>query len=378
MVFHKEEERMIKVLHVIGAMDRGGAETMLMNIYRNIDHTKIQFDFLVHETRECDFDKEIKMLGGNIFSVPRYTISNYFSYKKEIRKFFEKYHNYDIVHGHICSCINIYLKEAKKYNIKTIAHSHSSNFGISLDTFFTNFISVKTKYIADYFFACSMQAGLDRYGKKVVDSDKFSVINNGIEVGKYCFNLSKRNMLRTKYNINNKIVYGHVGRFTKAKNHALLLEVFKEVHKKNKNTLLVLVGRGELEEEIRNQVKKNHLDDAVIFLGVVDNVYDILNMFDIFIFPSLYEGFGIAALEAQANDLPCLISDSFPKEVVITDKCNLLPLNNIDSWIECALSFSDSIQRRNNYDLICKKGFDICMTTIKLQDIYQDILKKDN
>ena len=135
---------MIRVLHVIGAMDRGGAESMIMNFYRKIDRTKYSFDFLVHEDRECDFDKEIKSLGGNIYRVPRYKIYNYSHYKKEIKKFFEQHHDYDIVHGHICSCINIYSSIAKKYGIKTIAHSHSSNFGISLATIFTKVVSFHT------------------------------------------------------------------------------------------------------------------------------------------------------------------------------------------------------------------------------------------
>lgn len=369
---------MIRVLHVIGAMDRGGAETMIMNFYRKINRNEIHFDFLVHEKRECDYDNEIKELGGQIFSVPRYKIYNYFQYKKEIENFFSKHHDYDIVHGHIHSCINIYLTEAKKYGIRTIAHSHSANYGISLNTLYAKLISLKVIKIADYFFACSRKAGIDRYGLKISKSNKFSVINNGIDTEKFIFNQNKRKEIRKYYNIENKIVFGHVGRFTYAKNHEFLIKIFEKIHIQEKNSVLILVGRGELENKIRSLVHKLNLDDSVIFAGVQNNIGEILNAFDCFIFPSHFEGLGIAMIEAQASDLPCLVTETLPQEVFLSPKVHPLSLSlSPDKWAKEGLDCL-SEKRNNNYDLIYKSKFDVQASLIDLVDCYKKIISLNN
>lgn len=362
---------MIRILHVIGAMDRGGAETMIMNFYREIDKSNFQFDFLVHETRDCDFNQEIRRLGGRIYSVPRYKIYNYVSYKKHICDFFENHHDYDIVHGHICSCINIYLGVAKKYGIKTIAHSHASNFGVSLDTLFTKAVSFRTRYLADFFFGCSRQAGMDRYGKEIVNSNKFDVLNNGIKTELYLFNNHKRQKIRNELGIEDKIVVGHVGRFTYAKNHEFVIKVFKEIYGMNKDSVLLLFGRGELEDQIREQVRQEGLEKQVYFMGVVENIYDYLNAMDVFIFPSRFEGLGIALVEAQASGLPCVINNALPKEaVILKDVCKLSLKVGENIWAVACLKLVGETERYQCNLQIKESGYDIEAETLRLEKIY--------
>ena len=366
---------MIRILHVIGAMDRGGAESMIMNFYREIDKSNFQFDFLVHETRECDFDQEIRQLGGKIYSVPRYKIYNYVTYKKHVCDFFEKHHDYDIVHGHICSCINIYLSVAKRYGIKTIAHSHASNFGVSLDTLFTKAVSLRTRYLADFFFGGSRQAGIDRYGKKIVNSNKFEVLNNGIKTELYLFDDDKRQKLRKELGIEDKLVIGHVGRFTYAKNHEFVFKVFKEIYRINKNSVLLLFGRGELEKQVREQVRQEGLEKQVYFMGVVENIYDYLNAIDVFLFPSRFEGLGIALVEAQASGLPCVISNVIPQEAVLLKRVKKMDLAKApEKWAEVCVKTIDNSDRRKGNTLVAEKGFDIGLETLKIAEIYEQIL----
>lgn len=350
---------MIRVLHVIGAMDRGGAESMIMNFYRKIDRSKYSFDFLVHEERECDFDKEIRELGGNIFRIPRYKIYNYSKYKKEVKKFFAAHHDYDIVHGHICSYINIYSSIAKSYGIKTIAHSHSANFGFSLDTIFTNVVSFHTKFIDDYFIGCSKRAGLDRYGSKIVESNRFDVLCNGIDVTKYRFDEMKRNELRAKLGIEDKLVIGHVGRFTYAKNHEFLIEVFNELQTVRPDSVLLLFGRGELEDDVKTQVQELHIENKVQFMGVVSNVYDYLNALDVFVFPSRFEGLGIVLIEAQASGLPCIINDTLTGEINLTDQVRRISLNAPKiNWVNTILDAKVE-NRLNGYEIVTSTSRDL-------------------
>lgn len=366
---------MIRVLHVIGAMDRGGAETMIMNFYRKIDLNEYHFDFLVHETRKCDYDDEIKKLGGNIYSVSRYKIYNYFSYKSEIKKFFLEHHDYDIVHGHIFSSVNIYLKEAERYGIKTIAHSHASNFGISLYTLFIKTISLKTRHLANYFLGCSLRAGKDAYGKRVTSSSRFSVLNNGIDVGLYRYNEDMRNLLRKKYHVENKLVIGHVGRLTYAKNHEFLLKVFNQVLKKEPESELFLFGRGELEDDIRKQIKELGIEAQVHLMGVVDNVYDYLQMLDVFVFPSRFEGLPVALVEVQASGVPCIINKQLTEEIILTSCVYRLNLtDSLDDWAEACIQKATMSNRVEMNDIVEESNFNIDKEVKHLCQIYTNLI----
>jgi len=364
---------LITVLQVIGIMNRGGAETMIMNLYRNIDRTKVQFDFVVHTNENGVFDDEIKSYGGNIYHCPKYNGKNHFEYKKWWNKFFlEHSKKYSIVHGHIGSTTSIYLSVAKKYGLFTIAHSHNTDGNLNLKNFLYKLMSISTRYIADYFFACSLAAGKDRYGKNIVNNlDKFHILNNAIDTERFMFDLDLRAKVRNEFNISSdKIVIGHIGRFQPQKNHSFLIDIFKCIVEKNNNSVLLLCGVGELKNEIYQKVKTLGIENNVIFLGLRPDIERVCQAFDIFLFPSLYEGLPVTLVEIQAAGVPCVISDVITKEVCITNIVKMISLNeDPEIWADEVLRYSDSI-KSDTSEQIKSAGFDIKETALWLQNFY--------
>lgn len=361
----------IRILHVIGQMNRGGAESMIMNIYRKIDREKIQFDFVVHTNSICDFDEEIKSLGGNIYSCPRFKGSNIINYVKFWNDFFKKHKEYKIIHGHIGSSAAIYLKIAKKYGLFTIAHSHSAGFGEGIKGTMYRIFSYPTRFIADYFFACSENAGIIRYGKKVVDNkSKFSVLNNAIDIDEYAFSESIREKKARELNLENKFVIGHVGRFDKAKNQEYLIEVFKIIAQKDKDAVLLLVGDGELKSYIVEKVKNYNLEDRVIFTGVRSDVNELMQVMDVFAFPSIYEGLPVTLIEAQAAGLPCIISDSITDEVCITNLVEKLHISELNIKFWCNEILNQKYYKRENINILKNSNYNINLMISNLQKFY--------
>ncbi|MBS7146771.1 MAG: glycosyltransferase family 1 protein [Intestinibacter bartlettii] len=366
----------IRILHVIGQMNRGGAESMIMNIYRKIDRTKIQFDFVVHTDSICDFDDEIKSLGGKIYNCPRFTGTNLVSYIKFWNEFFKEHKEYKIIHGHIGSSASIYLKIAKKNGLFTIAHSHSGGFDIGIKGTMYRVFSYPTRFIADYFFACSENAGISRYGKRVVNNKTiFSVLKNAIDVNQYAFSEEIRDKKRKELNLENKFVIGHVGRFDKAKNQEYLVEIFKLIAKKNENTMLLLIGDGELRPHIIEKVKNCGLEDKVIFTGVRSDVNELLQAMDVFVFPSVYEGLPVTVIEAQAAGLPCLISDTITDEVCITSLVQKLSINeSVEEWYKkIVLLYQNGSKHEEIFKNIGIQGYDINTSVSNLEKFYLDI-----
>lgn len=364
----------IRILHVIGAMGSGGAEAMIMNIYRNIDRTKIQFDFVVHTNKKEFYDDEILSLGGKIFHTERYNILNYLQYKRFWDDFFTDHDEYHIIHGHINSSAAIYLKSAKEHNRIAVVHSHATrNSEKSMRKCAFLISSYPIRYIADFFFACSKKAGIDRFGKRIVKSKRFCVLNNGIDTNSYKYNYQKRIQIRNRFNIkDNTVVIGHVGRFTYAKNHRFLIDIFSSIHRAEPNSILMLVGIGELEEEIREQVKTLGLENAVLFLGQTNNVGLVLQAIDVFIFPSLFEGLGIALVEAQAAGLPCIVSENIQKEADIkAGLVHYLKVNDgKEKWAQKAIELRN-VERYDITNQVKKAGFDIFDCVNYLETFYE-------
>ena len=366
-------DQQIRILHVIGRMNRAGAETMIMNLYRNIDRNKIQFDFVVHTNEKCDFDDEILSLGGKIYRVPRFKGSNILAYKRAWNNFFKKHKEYKIIHGHIGSSAAIYLKIAKKYGLYTIAHSHNTEMGEGIKGLMYKVFSYPTRYIADYFFACSDLAGICRYGKNIVHQKNYSVLKNAIECDLFTYNKNIRSVKRKELNVEDKFVIGNVGRFNIQKNHKYLIEIFKSLSKINENVVLLLIGRGELEQEILNEVKYYSLEEKVIFTGVRQDINELLQAIDVFAFPSLYEGLPVTIIEAQAAGLPCVISDTITDEVCITPLVNRLSINdNPKVWAE-KINLFEKYKREDFSRNIKKCGYDVNTSVLFLQNFYLNI-----
>ncbi len=361
---------MERVLQVFSCLDRGGAETLIMNIYREIDKTKVQFDFVVHTEKEQAYAKEILDMGGKIYYCPRYKVVNHFKYVKWWKEFFKEHPEYKVVHGHMYSTAAIYLKVARKFNKIAIAHSHSTSSGKGFSARVKDFIQYFLRFNADYFFGCSKEAGEWLFGKKVVQSNKYFMLNNAINLQNFIFTQDYREEIRKEFNVSeNKKIIGHVGRFCEPKNHDFLIEIFSEIHKKDQDAILMLVGDGELREQIEQKVKEYNLSDCVIFTGVRSDVNKMLSAFDLFLFPSWFEGLPVTVVEAQANGLPCILSDTITKDVNLSELVDYFPLNkSAEDWAN--FSLGKVCKRVDVLNKIQQAGFDIQTTTNWLQEFY--------
>lgn len=364
----------IKILYINGnIMKRGGIESYMMNYYRHFDHNKIKIDFVVLGFEKGVYDDEIEALGGEIYHIPKKS-KNYLGYLKGLRKIFNT-GQYKIVHSHLDAMSMTVLKQAQKCNVPIrIAHSHNTQHLTN------NFIKLKineyarktVKNYATHLFACSENAGRWLFGNQAVKEGKVNIIKNAIDIDKFIFNEEKRKDLRKKLGISqDEFVIGHVGRFDYQKNHEFLLDVFANVLKIVKNAKLVLIGDGDLRKEIENKISILNIKNNVILLGVREDVNNLYNLFDLFVLPSHFEGLGIVAIEAQANGLPCIVSDVVPKEAKVTEKIKFLSLNSIELWTRTIISFTNkNIDRQINKRYISDLGYDISFECEKLQELY--------
>ena len=361
-----------RVLHIVNnKMGYGGIETLLMNIYRNIDTTKIQFDFAVTSREPGEYDKEIIKRGGKIFYIPsrRESLKNY---KKNWDDFFYKYQKeFNAIHMHVSSLTDITpLKIAKKYNIKNrFIHSHNTYQKGIIHNILNKIHRLNVKKYATNLFACSSEAGRYCFGNK-----KFEVIKNGIDSKKYIYNVETRNEIRKMLNIPEEVfAFVHVGRFSEQKNHTFLIDIFKEIYNRNQDARLFLVGDGGLKESIETKVRELQLQDKVIFLGKRDNVNEILQAMDAFLLPSLHEGLPVVGIEAQAAGLPIYISDTVSPEVKITDLVTFYPLQESpENWAKNILDTIETKKRINTQSQIIQAGYDIVNTAKILEQYYKE------
>lgn len=365
----------IRILHVLGGMNRGGAETLVMNLYRNIDRTKFQFDFIVHTEKSCHYDDEIVKLGGRIYRVPRYKGKNHIQYKRAWENFFKEHPEYKIIHGHVRSTAAIYLKIAKKHGLKTIIHSHNTSSGKGFTALVKDVMQYPIRYISDYFFACSEAAGKWLFGSKVCKSKNYFIMNNAINTKEFIYNESIRLKKRQEFNIQNKLVIGHIGRFHPQKNHNFLIDIFKDLNSKNKNAVLMLVGDGELKPLIKRKVDSLGLNESVIFTGVRSDIPMLLQAMDVFVFPSLYEGLGMAVIEAQASGLYCIVSDKIPKEALLTNQVEVISLDSPpEIWANRILKNALNYKRDDTFNILRDSGYDVIETSNWISNFYQNIL----
>lgn len=364
----------VRVLHVVSIMDPGGIETLLMNLFRAIDRSMIQFDFLVQREQKGFFEDEIESYGGLIYRVPYVSKVGPWKYKKLLTGFFKAHPEYQIVHSHLNTVSGLVLEAAKKAGVPVqIAHSHSSSPETGfLEGLFKNlYCKSKIPRVATHFFACSQAAGSWLFGEKISNTS-LKIIKNGIDVEKFSFNGQSRMQSRKALGLaDNAFVVGHVGRFHPLKNHSFLVDVFAEIYKRNKNAVLLLIGDGERKAEIETKVQKLGLAQAVLFLGVRSDVNLLMQAMDVFVFPSRYEGLGVSLIEAQAAGLPCVISDAIPQEVGVVDYLikRVSLEKDVIEWAEAVLGCPQQ-ERVNTTERITQKGFSIQQTAKKLQDFY--------
>ncbi len=365
----------IRILHVIGIMNRGGAEAMIMNLYREIDRSKVQFDFVENTQQTAAYDDEIRSLGGRIFNCPHYRGLNHLEYVRWWDRFFREHAGeFNAVHGHLGSTACLYLSAAKKYGLYTIAHSHNTN-GAGLRNKLYRAYAFPTRYIADFFFGCSLDAGRDRFGKKVAsDASRFRVLNNAIDTRHFAFDPVARTLTREKLRVaEDELLIGHVGRFVEQKNHPFLIDIFSEMVKIDPKVKLLLIGHEDPEKKIRAKVESLGLTDRVIFAGVQEKVSPFYQAMDLFLMPSLFEGLPLVLVEAQTSGVPCVISDKIPEDsILIPDLVSVCKLSDdASTWAKTAWKhIHDHRRDRSNEIAVC--GFDIRKTAEWLTDFYME------
>lgn len=365
----------IRIVHNIASLHLGGSQTFVMNMYRNIDRSKVQFDFVVTpETKEGFYD-EITNLGGKIFSCPRYKGTNHIQYNKWWDDFFNEHPEYKVIHGHVRSTASIYLKIAKRHGLVTIAHSHSTSNGNGISAIVKRIMQLPIRKQADYLFACSDKAGKWLYGEKAITQQNYYMIPNGVDLKRFEFDVNKRNQMRMTLGIKkDMMILGHIGRLSTPKNHKFLLNVFNKYHKINSNSKLLLVGDGELFDCIKEHIDKLNISDAVIMTGSKQNTEDYYQVMDIFVFPSLWEGLPVSVVEAQANGLQCLISDVITHDVDLTDLIQYLPLDE-ELWLGAIVeAHKKKRMGLTNENIQRLQPFDALTVANKLQEFY---LKQD-
>lgn len=356
----------VRVLHVVTTMNRGGLETMLMNYYRHIDHSKVQFDFLVHRDFEADYDKEILSLGGRIYHMDR-LIPWSRNYKNKLIEFFKNHQEYKIVHVHQDCLSSVALKCAKKSNIPVrIAHSHNSSQDKNFKYLIKLLYMKKIPSLATHLFACSKVAG-----DWMFRGHDFKILKNSIDTTSYLYNPFLSSKIKKDLKIEDNFVIGHVGRFNPQKNHSFLIDIFKECKKIDKSSKLVLVGDGDGRRKIEEKVRSKGLDKDVIFLGIQNNVNELLQAMDVFVFPSLYEGLGISIIEAETASLPCFISDTIPDDCIVTKGLvKKLSLNvSPKIWAEEIIK-KKSYNKHDTSEELKISGYDIFDSSKQLEEFY--------
>ena len=383
------ENNQIKVLQIIRGSDVtgkkiGGISKLLYDLYTAINkkHNDIKFDFLSpYGVPLLLYSDEIQKYNSNLYSLKTKIkgFKNKINYYLKLKAFL-KTHNYDIVHINSgSSFFNLIsaLAVKKTCNSKIVIHCHNSidncNF---LKKIFVLFLKPFISKVADYYLACSKYVGMQMFSKKIINSDKFYVLPNAIKVNLFKFDENVRKKIRKQYNISDdSLVIGHIGRFELQKNHKFIIELFNKIYEKNNNVYLILIGDGSLKNEIIKKVKDLNLEDNVIFTGVIKNVNDYLNAFDIFVFPSLYEGFGTVVIESQASGLKTIASKELPLETKVTDLIEYLDLI-IDEWCNKILNIKMDNNRLKYNRIIEKSNYEIEKASKILLEIYNSLLMK--
>jgi len=374
---------MLRILHVVGNMDFGGVETLLMSLYRNIDRTKVQLDFLCHNNIEGKFDAEIRELGGRIYRIPGIRKSGLLVYKKNLYELLSQELKYTVIHSHLNEVNGIVLEQAKKSGITyRISHSHTANPRFSMLQMLLRKYSIrKIPKNTTHSFACSKQAANYLYRKSEL-LKKCQIMNNAINTEKFIYRSDLNEYYREKYYLNDKIVFGHVGSFTNPKNHLFLIDVFNELNVDSGDSKLLLIGTGPLTSKVKEYVEKKGLTKDVLFLGAQPDISGLMSAMDAFLFPSIYEGLGIVAIEAQASGLPVFASTKVPKETSLTDLITYISLEEGSTiWAEIIIKdlkrFCGS-ERTKYASYIEKNGYDIKNTAKGLQMFYLNLHKEGN
>ncbi|MGN1114629.1 MAG: glycosyltransferase family 1 protein [Oscillospiraceae bacterium] len=367
---------MVKVLHELSALDGGGIAKLVYDYYLHMDHDKIHFDFLIYDYYdEGIYEQPLKNLGCNIYKIPRIKKDKK-GYLRGMEKVIKE-GNYDVVHSHMGSRGLFAMYFGKKYGVKMrIVHSHIAFEPVSsLKRKFNCVLAKIAKHYATDLFACGQDAGVYMWGRKAAENGKVHIMTNAVDTEKFKFSKEIRDKKREEIGVVGKLVIGIVGRLSEQKNYPFLFASYKKLLEKRNDTVLVIVGRGLDEEKIKAQAKNMGLQDSIKFLGIRSDVAELLNAFDVFVLPSLYEGLPVVLIEAQANGVQEIVSDRVTSEMDITDLIRFLPIEGTENdWAEAMALCKDNSSVREKYSQqVSEAGYDIRVESKKMQDYYLGI-----
>lgn len=370
---------MVRILQYLGGIGPGGTQSFLMELYRQVDKNKIQFDFIIFPNqRNFPYYSIIKKMGGRIYESPRYNVKNHIFFCKWWDNFFKEHQEFHVLHSHIRGSASIIIPIAKKHGLITIAHSHSTSNGKGIAAIVRNFMQRPIRKQADYLFACSDKAGVWLYGKKATLQSNYKMIPNGIDIKRFVFDERKREEIRKELGIRqNEFVIGHLGRFSEPKNHKFLIDLFTKYQEINPYSRLLMVGDGNLYETVKVRCEELGINDKVIMPGNRYEAEKFYQAMDVFVFPSLWEGLPVSVVEAQANGLTCLLSENITRDVKLTDLVSYLPLSDENQWIHAL----ETVQEKSSRELSEKnkaklKTFDSATVAAKLQKFYIELDRK--
>lgn len=362
-----------RILMLFTILNRGGAETMVMNYYRHIDPTKVQFDFVVHREERGAYEDEIEQLGGRIYRMMPLRPWTIPHYKRQIKQFFDEHPEYRIIHGH-CSELGYYFyQEAAKRGVPVIiAHAHNSHADYDLKWPLRIWWKHRMRRYLTHRFTCGTEAANWLFGQ---EGAKTAILQrNAIDTESFRFNIDIRRKTRASLGIDdNTLVVGHVGRFEHQKNHPFVLRIFQQLLRQHPNSLLLLIGSGgDKENAVKDLSTKLHLRDSVRFLGSRSDMPQLFSAMDMFLLPSIMEGLPLAFVEAQCSGLPCVVSNGVPKEACMTNSVKRISLEDSpEQWAEAIICQSTISYNRSIYaDQIAQAGYDIRQNAQWLQNLY--------
>ncbi len=378
----------IRVLMMTNGFNQGtggGIAAFCNNYFQAIDKKQFEFDFLTIAYQAFEIYREsIEAQGGNLacLGVTSFKgIKGKISYMRAFKEYL-KQNSYDIIHINMGSFFTVFLCSlvAKKYGrgAKVIAHSHSNLIYTGINKIAVRLAKPFFPKVADYFLACSTPAGKYMFPNKVLLSDRYGIMKNAIDISNFLYDENQRLKLRQELGLRDEIVIGHVGRFSVAKNHLFLVNVFDALVRIHKNSKLLLVGAGELQDKVREMVNDLGLEQKVIFTGLRNDVFRYLQVMDVFVLPSLFEGLSVVAIEAQASGLPLVASDNMPPETGVTELYSQVSLEKSPAyWAEHILKRISLYERINRLQDIKDAGYDIYSEAKKLGDLYSKLSKEN-
>lgn len=356
----------MRVLQIMPAMDAGGMETFVMNVYRAIDREKVQFDFLYHYNKPCFYDAEISALGGRITRLTVRQDNNLPKYLRDLRIFFSAHPEYTVIHGHYSGFGMFYNAAARRCGVPVRAgHSHNTAYEHNLVGQLDRIMSSQFDRALTHRFACSQKAG------EMLYRHPFTVLPNGILTDDFARqDASARRALRAEWGTaEGDVLFGHVGRFCAQKNHAGLLRIFAEICRAVPRARLVLIGTGDLLEQVQHQARELQLADRIVFAGVRRDMPAAYRAMDAFLLPSLFEGLPVVLVEAQASGLPCFAADTVDRGVAFTPNLRYLPLNDPAAWGRAAAK-ADLRRNGSAQKQAQAAGFDVRTSARILQEFY--------